>query len=64
MFVRGQEILVDGVVGVPLDGQGPRRSLAAEDASVVGETRADGTLITATVPDVDAPREEAGLLGF
>ncbi|SNU01480.1 alpha,alpha-trehalose phosphorylase [Ruaniaceae bacterium KH17] len=64
VFVRGQEILVDGVVGVPLDGQGPRRSLAAEDASVVGETRADGTLITATVPDVDAPREEAALLGF
>lgn len=62
--VRGKNLMVDGVVKVPLEDQGPRRSLAAAEASVVGETRADGTLITATIPDPDAPWEDSGLLGF
>lgn len=62
--VRGNTVHVEGRVGVPLEGHGPRRSLAASATSVVGETRADGTLITAVVPDADAPREETALLGF
>lgn len=65
VFVRGQEVLVDDAgAAIPLDGQGPWRSRDRALASAVGDYRSDGTLITALVPDPEAPWEETGLLGF
>ncbi|WP_340540809.1 glycoside hydrolase family 65 protein [Nocardioides sp. GXZ039] len=51
--VRGTEVTVgpDHPVTVPLEGQGPR--LEGEPANPAGTRRADGTVITATVPSGD-----------
>ena len=48
--VRGKvvEVAVGAPVTVPLDGQGPR--LAGDPPNPAGTMRADGTVISATVP--------------
>ncbi len=60
---RGVALSVRGVaydvgaapVRVPLDGQGPRLATRTAVADVVGERRADGTMITAVVPAISDP---------
>ena len=65
VFVRGQEVLVDGDgVAVSLNGQGPVRSRKRAEETVAGDYRGDGTLITADVPDPDADWEDVGMVGF
>ncbi len=50
--VRGQEVIVtdEGPVTVTLDGQGPRIDGEPDATALRGTLRADGTLITASVP--------------
>jgi alpha,alpha-trehalose phosphorylase len=50
--VRGEQVIVnnDGPVTVPLHGQGPRIDGEPDATALRGTLRADGTLITASVP--------------
>ncbi len=50
--VRGQQVKVgvDASVSVPLDGQGPRIDREISLSPLIGGRRADGSLITASVP--------------
>lgn len=65
VHVRGEEVrVVAQGVKVPLTHQGPALSRLPSTNPVVGDYRADGTLMTANVPDPDAPWAETGLLGL
>jgi len=61
--VRGQEVRVSaaGPVSVALDGQGPRRVGIPTMRDVAGTRRADGTLLTASIPtlSLDVDDEDA-----
>jgi alpha,alpha-trehalose phosphorylase len=63
--VRGAEVVVtaDSPVTVPLDGQGPRLYGAPTMRDVTGSRRADGTLLTASIPtlSLDVDEEESPL---
>ena len=50
--VRGKQVTVtnESPVSVPLDGQGPRIDGEPDPRALRGTVRADGTLITASVP--------------
>ncbi len=65
LTVRGEELLVSpgAAATVALKHQGPSRTEEPGFAAV-GEYRADGSLITADVPSLDAPDDETGLLGL
>ncbi|MCH8611790.1 glycoside hydrolase family 65 protein [Arsenicicoccus dermatophilus] len=56
--VRGEhhEVRAGAPVTVPLAGQGPRRRSLEGTHPVIGDLRADGTIITAGVPNPDLPR--------
>ena len=63
--VRGTEVVVtaDAPVTVPLDGQGPRLYGAPTMRDVTGSRRADGTLLTASIPtlSLDVDEEETAI---
>lgn len=65
LTVRGEGLLVSpgAAATVGLKHQGPSRTEEPGFAAV-GEYRADGSLITADVPSLDAPDDETGLLGL
>ena len=56
--VRGETVrITNESVRVPLHGQGPILQDGDIEAHYVGDSRADGTLITSTVPDPNSPWE-------
>lgn len=56
--VRGETVrITSSGVSVPLRGQGPILEDGDLEAHYVGDARADGTLITSTVPDPNSPWE-------
>ncbi|HEY9324897.1 MAG TPA: glycosyl hydrolase family 65 protein, partial [Agromyces sp.] len=59
--VRGAEVVVStgSDVSVPLDGQGPRLYGAPTMRDVTGTRRADGTLLTASIPTLSLDVDEA-----
>ncbi|MGW9631758.1 glycoside hydrolase family 65 protein [Agromyces sp. NPDC055520] len=59
--VRGVEVVVtaESDVSVPLDGQGPRLLGAPTMRDVTGSRRADGTLLTASIPTLSIDVDEA-----
>ncbi|EYR62498.1 kojibiose phosphorylase [Actinotalea ferrariae CF5-4] len=60
VVVRGARVGVgDDPVVVPLAGQGPRTPGAPDASAVRGSLRADGTLITASIPHLPLPAPEA-----
>jgi len=61
VVVRGQAVSVTpgGDVRVPLDGQGPRIIGAPTMRDVTGVRRADGTLLTASIPTLSLDVDEA-----
>jgi alpha,alpha-trehalose phosphorylase len=63
--VRGVDVVVtsDAPVSVPLDGQGPRLFGAPTMRDVAGSRRADGTLLTASIPtlSLDVDEEEVAI---
>jgi alpha,alpha-trehalose phosphorylase len=63
--VRGADVVVtaDAPVTVPLDGQGPRLYGAPTMRDVTGSRRADGTLLTASIPtlSLDVDEEETAI---
>jgi alpha,alpha-trehalose phosphorylase len=65
LLVRGAEVVVtaDSPVTVPLEGQGPRLYGAPTMRDVTGSRRADGTLLTASIPtlSLDVDEEESPL---
>ncbi|QAY72593.1 glycoside hydrolase family 65 protein [Agromyces protaetiae] len=60
VWVRGVEVTVsaDAPVQVPLDGQGPRIVGAPTMRDVTGTRRADGTLLTASIPNLSLDIDE------
>jgi alpha,alpha-trehalose phosphorylase len=61
--VRGTPVVVEGAeeVRVALDGQGPRILGTPRMRDVEGTRRADGTLLTASIPTISSDAEMAGL---
>jgi alpha,alpha-trehalose phosphorylase len=59
--VRGAEVVVTALseVSVPLHGQGPRLYGSPTMRDVTGSRRADGTLLTASIPTLSLDAEEA-----
>jgi alpha,alpha-trehalose phosphorylase len=59
--VRGVETVVssEADVSVPLDGQGPRLYGAPTMRDVTGSRRADGSLLTASIPTLSLDVDEA-----
>ncbi|QEO14491.1 glycoside hydrolase family 65 protein [Agromyces intestinalis] len=60
LSVRGQEVRVtqDAPVTVPLDGQGPRIIGAPAMRDVTGARRADGSLLTASIPTISLDTDD------
>lgn len=58
--VRGTEVAItaDAPVTVPLDGQGPRRHGSPTMQDVTGTRRADGTLLTASIPTLSLDADD------
>ncbi|MFE6964899.1 glycoside hydrolase family 65 protein [Agromyces sp. NPDC057679] len=58
--VRGTEVTIaaDAPVTVPLDGQGPRRHGSPTMRDVTGTRRADGTLLTASIPTLSLDADD------
>ncbi|MFF2276814.1 glycoside hydrolase family 65 protein [Agromyces sp. NPDC058126] len=58
--VRGTEVTItaDAPVSVPLDGQGPRRHGSPTMRDVTGTRRADGTLLTASIPTLSLDADD------
>ena len=63
LSVRGEEVRVNAAapVSVALEGQGPRRVGVPTMRDVAGTRRADGTLLTASIPtlSIDVDDEDA-----
>ena len=59
LSVRGTDIIVEGgtEVRMPLDGQGPRLLNSPTMRVIEGSSRADGTLLTASIPTISIDTE-------
>ena len=64
VFVRGERVTVQAgePVLIALDHQGPRLPGAPRAADVEGNLRADGSVITSSLPTISLDTSEAGLL--